>query len=638
MKTFILSASITFLATIAAAQDSFVSDNAEGVLPGPAYSPYANRGFPTDVYFGDTHVHTALSGDAGGAGTRLMPRDAYRFARGEQVTSNTGQPVQLSRPLDFYMITDHSDAMGAIADVIKGAPHVLADEQGRMFHEGFNSPDPRTRVDTARTMTRTFGSGNLSEALNYQPGNPAFADVWQNIVEASEEFNAPGIFTTFAAYEWTSFEAGRTLHRNVIFRDGPERTLQIVPYTTTPPIGSNDPRDLWKWLENYESKTGGRVLAIPHNGNISNGWMFPLRDDFAGGEPLDQAYAETRQKWERIYETTQFKGDGETHPMLSPNDEFADFETWDFGTGDATERKTPDMLPGDYTRSGLKRGLLLQAELGANPFKYGLVGATDTHTGLTAYEEENFFGKFPAEEPSAERFEGVGARFPDGSPAVLGSMFQASGLTAVWATENSRKAIWDGMHRRETYATTGPRMRVRLFGGWDFDESDAQRRNLAQIGYSKGVAMGSDLRPGDGSPSFLVYALRDPMGANLDRIQIVKGWIDANGEQREKVYNVAWSDERVPGADGKLPVVGNTVDLSIPSWTNTIGSPELGTVWKDPDFDPALSAFYYARVIEIPTPRWTAYDAVRFDIDMPSDVPLITQERAYTSPIWYTPN
>jgi len=635
-KTLIVLAAM-LSSTALVAQEAAVSNIEEKVFQGRPYSPYANRAFPTQVYFGDTHVHTALSADAGGAGTKLLPRDAYRFARGEQVTSNTGQPVKLSRPLDFYMITDHSDGMGAITDIIGGAPHILADEQGRRFYEGFNSPEPKERALAARELTSKFGAGEISDTLNYQPGNPAYADVWSDLVAASEEFNDPGVFTTFAAYEWTSFEAARTLHRNVIFRDGPEKTLQIVPYTTSPPTGSNDPRDLWAWLDNYESETGGRVLAIPHNGNISNGWMFPMQDDFAGGAPLDAAYAEARQRFERLYETTQYKGDGEAHPMLSPKDEFADFGTWDFGTGDATQAKTPDMLPGDYSRSGLKRGLALQAELGVNPFKFGLVGATDTHVGMTTVQEDNFFGKYPIEEPSPERLTGINTKFPDGSPAITGPMFQAAGLTAVWAEENSRTAIWDAMHRRETFATTGPRMRVRMFGGWDFDESDMSRRDLAQVGYTKGVPMGADLRSGEGAPSFLVYALRDPIGANLDRIQIIKGWLDENGEQQEKVYDAAWSDDRVPGADGKLPAVGNTVDLRIPSWTNSIGAAELGSVWQDPDFDPSESAFYYARVIEIPTPRWTAYDAVRFGIDVPDDVDVIAQERAYTSPIWYTP-
>ena len=295
------------------------------------------------------------------------------------------------------------------------------------------------------------------------------------------------------------------------------------------------------------------------------------------------------------------------------------------------------MLPGEYVRSGLKRGLALEAELGINPFKFGLVGASDTHTGLTTPDNDNFFGKFTAYEPTAERSQHVSRAYADGAPALYSWQYITAGLTAVWAEENTRGAIWDAMERREAYATTGPRMRVRFFGGWDFDAADALRRDLALLGYSKGVPMGSDLRPGTGSPSFLVYAQRDPMGANLDRVQIVKGWLDENGEQMEKVYDVAWSDDREPGEDGRLPPVGNTVDLSIPSWTNTIGAAELGAVWRDPDFDPGERAFYYARVIEIPTPRWTAYDAVKFDLDLPDDVPLVAQERAYTSPVWYSP-
>ena len=473
--------------------------------------------------------------------------------------------------------------------------------------------------------------------LNYQPGNPAYKRVWDDIVAAAEEFNDPGIFTTFIAFEWTSLVAGNNLHRNVIFRDGAERAGQIVPYTTTPPIGSPDPRDLWSWLQNYEDTTGGDLLAIPHNGNLSNGMMFALQDDFAEGAPLDAAYAEQRQKWERLYEATQNKGDGEAHPFLSPEDEFADFETWDYGNLDASAPKTNDMLAGEYVRSGLQRGLVLEAELGANPFKFGLVGASDNHIGLTTPDNDNFFGKYTAYEPSADRSQHVSKTYADGSDALYSWQYITSGLTAVWAESNTRGAIFDAMERREVYATTGPRMRVRFFGGWDFEDDDVLGRNLAVTGYSKGVPMGSDLFAGEGAPSFLVYALRDPMGANLDRLQIVKGWIEADGTPRERVFDVAWSDGRKPDADGKLPPVGNTVDLSIPSWTNTIGAPELGAVWTDPDFDPALSAFYYARVIEIPTPRWTAYDAVKFDLDLPDDVRLIAQERAYTSPIWYSP-
>ncbi len=623
----------------AAAQYADDPEETEKVLKGRPYSPYADRAYPTDVYFGDTHVHTGLSADAGGSGTRLMPRDAYRFARGEQVISNTGQPVKLARPYDFFMITDHSDAMGAITDIIDGAPNILADPDGRKFHEDFNAGG-QTAAQAMFRLINQFAQGEISAELNYQPGNPAYKRVWDDIVRAAEEFNDPGTFTTFIAFEWTSLVSGNNLHRNVIFRDGAERAGQVVPYTTTPPIGSRNPRDLWAWLGNYEKVTGGDVTAIPHNGNLSNGMMFAMQDDFANGAPYDRAYAEERQKWERIYEVTQLKGDGEAHPLLSPEDEFADYETWDFGNLDGSQAKTPEMLPAEYARSGLLRGLQLEARLGVNPFKFGLEGATDTHTGLSTIDEDNFFGKFTTYEPSPERAAHVGKLSPAGITMPGGGDYSAAGVTAVWAAENTRGALFDAMERREVYATTGPRMRVRFFGGWGFEPGDALRRDLALIGYTKGVPMGADLPAPEAAakaPTFLVYALRDPIGANLDRIQIVKGWLDAGGNPQEKVYDVAWSGGRQPGPNGKLPPVGDTVDLTIPSWTNTIGASELGTVWTDPDFDSKLRAFYYARVIEIPTPRWTAYDRVKFKLDLPKEIPLKTQERAYTSPIWYTP-
>ena len=346
------------------------------------YSPYADVDYPTDVYFGDTHVHTALSADAGGAGTILMPDDAYRFARGEQVTSNTGLPVKLARPYDFYMITDHSDGMGVITDLIAGAPNIMADPDGREMHAAFKQGGKVAMQATQRLISQ-FAQGTLSPVLNYQPGNPAYARVWGELIQAAEDFNDPNRFTTFAAYEWTSLVKGNNLHRNVIFRDGPERTKQIVPYTTTPPQGSPNPQDLWAWLQAYEDKTGGQVTAIPHNGNLSNGMMFALQDDFAAGAPYDRDYAGTRQKWERLYEVTQLKGDGEAHPLLSNEDEFADYDNWDWGNLDLSAAKTPGMLPGEYARSGLLRGLELQATLGVNPFKFGLIGATDTHTGLS---------------------------------------------------------------------------------------------------------------------------------------------------------------------------------------------------------------------------------------------------------------
>ncbi|MGD9501240.1 MAG: DUF3604 domain-containing protein [Methyloceanibacter sp.] len=633
----LIAVALVACASPAKAQDA--SGISADVLKGRPYSPYADQGYPNEVYFGDLHVHTALSADAGGSGTRLGPRDAYRFARGEQVISNSGQPVKLARPYDFFALTEHSDAMGAITDIIKGTPNILADPAGRHFHEEFNAGGVRAQKAMFELINQ-FAQGEISDALNYQPGNPDYRRTWDEIIAAAEEHNDPGKFTTFIGFEWTSLVKGNNLHRNVIFRDGAAYAGQIEPYTTTPPIGSRDPRDLWKWLQNYEDKTGGQVLAIPHNGNLSNGMMFALQDDFDGGADFDTAYAKERQKWERLLEVTQLKGDGETHPLLSPEDEFANFEIWDFGNLDLTEKKTPEMLPGEYARSGLQRGLVLEEKLGVNPFKYGLIGSTDTHTSLSTVDEDNFFGKFVLEEPNAERALQPGKSNEKlGIQGFEGWQYNAAGVAAVWARANTRQALFDALERRETYATTGPRMRVRFFGGYDFSKDDERRRDLALIGYSKGVPMGGDLKsaPDGKAPSFLVYALRDPIGANLDRIQIIKGWIGADGKPQEKVYDVAWGDNRKPGPDGKVPPVGDTVDLSIPSWTNTIGASELGAVWTDPDFDPKLRAFYYARVLEIPTPRWTAYDRVKFKLDLPEKIMLKTQDRAYTSPIWYTP-
>ena len=425
----------------------------------------------------------------------------------------------------------------------------------------------------------------------------------------------------------------------VILRDGGQKAGQVEPFTTEKPLGSDNPRDLWKWLAGYEQRTGGQVLAIAHNGNLSNGIMFPVVESFTG-KPLDREYAETRARWEPLYEATLIKGDGESHKFLSPNDELAGYEVWDKGNLNMSVPKKPEMLQFEYARSALKLGLKLEHELGFNPYKFGMIGSTDTHTALATAEEENFFGKHSGVEPSPKRMEHPVGCF--GSVCVMGWEQAASGYAAVWARDNTREAIFDAMERKEAYATTGPRMIVRFFGGWDFTAQDTQARNPAVAGYSKGVPMGGDLRgaPSGKTPSFLVAALKDPIGANLDRIQIVKGWLNAKGEVQEKVYDVAWSDADRRKADpktGKLPLVGSTVDVANATWTNTIGDPELIAAWKDPDFDPALRAVYYARVIEIPTPRWTAYDAKRFGIKAPPEVPMTTQERAYTSPIWYTP-
>ncbi len=600
----------------------------------PPYSPYANRAEPTRPFFGDTHLHTSFSMDAGAFGARLGPRDAYRFARGEQVTSSTGQPVRLARPLDFLVVADHSDGFGFFPMILGGAPEVLADAQGRKWHDMIQSG---RGAEAAVDIIVNFGKGTISEAILPVPGTAAYRGAWQETIDAAEQANDPGRFTAFIGYEWTSNTGGNNLHRNVIFRDDASRARQIEPYTTMKPLGSDDPRDLWKWMEAYEEKTGGQVLAIAHNGNLSNGRMFPTIESFTG-KPIDRGYAEARAKWERLYEATQMKGDGETHPLLSPNDEFADYETWDKGNLDLSEAKQDSMLEFEYARAALKNGLVHEQQLGTNPYKFGMIGSTDSHTGLATADEDNFFGKTSAHEPNPERLSHPFIESPSGT-VIMGWEMVASGYAAVWASENTREALWDAMERKETYATTGPRMIVRFFGGFDFEPKDLETHSPASIGYAKGVPMGGDLpgAPKGKSPSFLVAALKDPIGANLDRIQVIKGWLAADGSLHEKVYDVAWSGDRKPDAAGKLPAVGDTVDVANATWTNTIGDRELMRLWQDPDFDPSLRAFYYARVIEIPTPRWTAQDVRYFGLGTPEGVPMTTQDRAYTSPIWYSP-
>ena len=633
------------LALPAFAADSYTTDtgtfdkaSAEKMFPAKRpYSPYAGRNFPTRPLFGDTHLHTSFSMDAGAFGARLSPQDAYRFARGEEITASSSQQVKLSRPLDFLVVADHSDNMGFFPKLFAGDPMMLADPTGRKWYDMIQSGKG---ADAAVEIIVVFSQGTFPKELFSAPGTPAYRSAWQETIEAAEDANEPGRFTAFIGYEWTSNTKGNNLHRNVIFRDNGDKASRVEPFITMKPFGSDNPRDLWKWMAAYEEKTGGEVLAIAHNGNLSNGRMFPIIESFTG-KPVDREYAEQRARWERLYEATQIKGDGEAHPFLSPNDEFADYETWDKGNLDLSEAKKPEMLEFEYVRSALKNGLKLEQELGVNPYKFGLVGSTDSHTGLTAVEEDNFFGKTSAHEPSPERVTHPFIKAPSGA-VIMGWEMTASGYAAVWATENTREAIFDAMERKETYATTGPRMIVRFFGGWDFEAKDAQTRSPAVAGYTKGVPMGGDLTeaPKGKSPTFLVAALKDPIGANLDRIQIVKGWLDAKGEVQEKVHDVVWgdADKRKPGKDGKLPPVGNTVEVASATWTNTIGDPELITVWKDLDFDPAQRAFYYARVIEIPTPRWTAYDAKYYSLkNLDAKIPMTTQERAYTSPIWYSP-
>jgi hypothetical protein len=610
--------------------------NAEDVLSpaytGKSYSPYAGRQTPLMPLWGDSHLHTDISMDAGAFGNRLGLDEAYRFARGDEVVTSTGIRARLSRPLDWLVIADHSDNMGFFPDMFAGAPHILNDPTGK---DWYNRIQAGEGVGVALELIGKFSQGQFPEGLLYTPDSAPYKAAWAKTVDAAERYNDPGHFTAFIGYEWTSLVTGNNMHRVVIYRDDGDKGGSMVPFTTVEPTGSTNPRDLWKWLEEYEAKTGGDVLAIAHNGNLANGIMFPMRAQY-DGRKLDDEYVQARAKWEPLYEATQIKGDGETHPFLSPDDEFADYETWDIGNLDVSETKTEDMLAGEYAREALKRGLAIEERLGTNPYKFGMIGSTDSHTSLATAQEDNFFGKHTGAEPDPERM--MHPFMSNENGTIMGWQMVSSGLAAVWATENTREAIFDAMARKETYATTGSRMMVRFFGGWDYTDADLNSRQPVFAGYGKGVPMGGDLTsaPSGKAPTFMAYAVRDPIGANLDRIQIVKGWMDGK-ELKEKVYDIAWSGDRRIGGDGKLPPVGNTVNVVTASWTNTIGAPELGVVWTDPDFDPKQRAFYYVRVLEIPTPRWSLYDAVRFDVKHPDGAPTSTQERAYTSPIWYTP-
>ena len=636
-KTFkaILFAGIAVLAAQAAtAQDvGTLSPSAD-----TKYSPYLQHDYPDQVLFGDTHLHTAYSADAGLVGATTTPDDAYRFAKGQTVTSSNGIDARLQRPLDFLVVADHAENLGLYIALDEKSSILDGNDWAEGLRDVFGSRDKEA-------MDKAYLYWADAFALNPQGGDPmaetALATtMWERMTEAAERHNEPGAFTTLIGYEWTSGPNGNNLHRNVIFRDGKDKANQVVPFSA---YDSDDPEDLWAWMERYEAETGGQVLAIPHNGNLSNGLMF---DDvtLTDKTPLDANYAERRMRWEPIYEITQIKGDGEAHPMLSPDDAFADYGTWDVGSFGA-ELKTPDMLPREYAREAWKRGMAYEAELGVNPFKFGVVGSTDSHTGLSTAQEDNFFGKAPAVEPSTDplRLEEpiTGRGTPDDpDDDQLHGMGLASGLAAVWARENTREAIWDALKRKEVYATTGTRLRVRVFAGTGFSADDLARSDFAAYGYKTGVPMGGDLTGlGEGKrPGMLIRALRDPDGANIDRVQVVKGWVDAKGETQERVYDVACSDERAIKDGACDGPVGNTVDVATATYTNSIGAPFLQTYWQDPDFDPALRAFYYVRVLEIPTPRWTTYDAAFFGIDLPDFVEPTHQERAYTSPIWYTPN
>ena len=589
--------------------------------------------YPERVLWGDTHLHTANSVDAFGFGVRLGPEEALRFARGEQVTATTGMKAKLDRPLDFLVIADHSDGLG-VTKAIYDAPRLLIRDPlllrwHDMMHEG---PQGSLKA-TSELIDRVARKTLPASLIDPEKQKDTTRKIWNAHTATVERYNDPGKFTAFMGFEYTLMPRGDNLHRVVIMRDGKEQADQVLPYSS---LISTSVDQLWDYMDSYEKKTGGHILAIPHNSNVSNGLMFELTGPDGG--PMTAAYARRRAAREPLVEATQIKGDSESHPFLSTNDEFAGYGDagWELGNLPMTIAKQNSMFAGEYVREALKRGLEIEARTGVNPYKFGMIGSTDSHTGLATADESNFFGKHSAVEPRAGRAteeQNLGSR-----KGRFGWNFLAGGYAGVWAKANTRGAIFDAMQRREVYATTGPRMVVRMFGGWDFAAADL-KANWVKAGYARGVPMGGELGAARGTaPSFIVSALKDPVGANLDRVQVIKGWVDANGKTHEKIFDVAWSDpaRRKPVA-GKLPPVGDTVDLTTATWKNSIGAAELTTVWRDPEFNKAQSSFYYLRVIEIPTPSWPAYDAVRFKTKMPASVKMKDQERAYSSPIWYRP-
>lgn len=615
---------------LVAAQDFTVTPE-NAVKSKADYSPFVDQHYPDRIFWGDTHLHTRNSPDAGFVGNTLGPEEAYRFARGEEVTSSGGLRAKLLRPLDFLVVADHAEYYGLATQLIDGDPALMADPIGKRWYDIFHaSPEGGFKI-----FQEIIQGSNMAQPVELI-ANPAIKrSAWERYTATADSFNEPGRFTALIGFEWSSIAEGNNLHRVVVFRDSAQRANQILPL---PMFESIDPEYLWDYMEGYESATNGQVLAIPHNGNWSNGMMFSL--ERINGQPLDRAYAERRMRWEPIYEVTQMKGDGETHPFLSSNDEFADFEQWDKANVPATVPKENSMLEYEYARSTLMNGLAQEAAYGVNPFKFGLIGSTDSHTSLATTREDNNFGKLPHMEPSDHRATEPLISSPLGDDYTqFGSDTGAAGLAAVWARENTREAIFDAMQRKEVFATSGSRISVRVFAGWDFEADEVERPDFAERGYSGGVPMGGDLMnaPRGQAPRFMIRALRDPDNANLDRVQVIKGWLDDDGDTHEIIYDVACADNRSIRNRRCRGDVGSTVDIADASYTNTIGDPLLTAYWEDPDFDADQSAFYYVRVIEIPKPRWTAYDAKYFDVEMPAGTAMTVQDRAYTSPIWYTP-
>ena len=601
-----------------------------------------------NVYFGDTHLHSSYSFDAFLNNNHSAdPDTAYRWAKGQPVIHPYNRArVQIDTPLDFLVVSDHAEMLGLMRAVHEGTfikedlgwignierwysfwlmNRAIDSNTGLQFFSQFLPQNPTIEGHSDPVQ---HPDNNISDLAIFGDTTKTSILAWHDIVETAERHNDPGTFTSLLGWEWSSIPMGANLHRIVISPDGAEKGKQFLPYGSDQ---SQYPEDLWQWLDETQQQTGARFLAIPHNSNISKGYMFD--DTTLRGEPITAEYARRRMQWEPVIEVTQIKGDSETRSDFSPEDEFADFENYDYyiQVGLKNDYKAS---AADYIRPALKRGLSIGQQVGVNPYKFGLIGSTDAHTGLSTSEEGNFWGKM-ASDSTPETKERLGAQMRSN-----GWNMSASGIAAVWAEENTREAIYAAFKRKEVYATSGPRLRVQMFAGWDFPEGAESSESFSVIGSQFGVPMGGDLTAGDNdgkAPVFLLRAVKDPLGANLDRLQVVKGWIDSAGQQQEKVYNVAWSDDRQLDASGNLSPVGNTVDLSSGRYDNSIGQPEFSLRWTDPDFGPQQSAFYYVRVLQIPTPRNGLLDSLALELDEPPRGAKTIQERAYSSPIWYQP-
>lgn len=592
----------------------------------------AEQTHETNVYWGDTHLHTGLSFDAWAFGTGGTPDLAYRYAKGQPVIHPIlGNTVKIDTPLDFLIIADHAEVLGTIPRLFQGdAPEVEKSKTGQYLLE-IAKNRTQEEFDKVYNTLNAVGSGTQNDSgltpldLLRDVHGENIRSAWVDSVKTADEHNQPGKFTAMIGWEWTSQPGGANLHRVIFMPDNAEKVSQFLPLST---LETDDPEKLWEWLDTQERTVGTEFLAIPHGSNISNGLMFSLKRK--NGEPIDKVYAQTQSRFEPAIEITQIKGDSEAHPLFAPEDQFADYEPFNFlSTPDKT---IPDPKAADYVRSGFRNGLILASTVGVNPYKMGMAAGTDSHVGISAVAEDDFAGKSGHDALPKKR------SAPSGIGASVGWDMGAAGFTAVWAKENTRQAIFDAFRRKEIYASTGPRITLRFFGGFDLKPENADLNNMVRDGYSMGVPMGGDLdvQKADAgkAPAFTVAVTKAPNGANLDRVQIIKGWLKADGTTKEKIYDVALSDKRT---DGNV-AVGNTVNLEDGSYTNDIGDPALSAYWQDPDFDKSQMAFYYVRALEIPTPRYSLLDAIALGMDYKeTGRPATIQERVYSSPIWYTP-